>query len=450
MQEIRNYYAFSLGREWRLSLAELISVFWIAAYRERSEEIAIFEIPSYSDEELEQVFRTIGGSIRIMKVIGKTDERKFATDVIVQIKLAQSDGKMTFALGAYWIDYRTSDIGLRIKKTLTDNGLSVRLVNQENKNINAASFKKEKLGKTKMEWNILNMKSRKDTLESEEISSKMPRTVWARRASSAGIEDASPSYIAYTLACQDIDAYSHRDTAKSRDMIVGMMPPKLVQMMLNIAQVDENTQVYDPFCGLGTTLIEAANRGITKLIGSDISSDMVKATQRSIEEFIKEELIWQERIRAAGGMPAKDFRNISTEIFELDATKIFRHFEGKKLDNTVIVSEGYLGEIMEKQSITMDRVKSERMKLMRMYDSFFHGLKNLKFDGNIVMSFPFWDIHGKFSYFTEIYEVIEDAGFAIIPLLPNELSTLLTKKWSLLYRRPGQNVWREIIHIKKK
>ena len=90
------------------------------------------------------------------------------------------------------------------------------------------------------------------------------------------------------------------------------------------------------------------------------------------------------------------------EVFELDATKIFRHFEGKKFTNTAIISEGYLGEIMEKQSITIDRVKSERMKLMRMYDSFFHGLKNLKFSGDIVMSFPFWDIQGKFSYFTEI------------------------------------------------
>jgi hypothetical protein len=34
-------------------------------------------------------------------------------------------------------------------------GASVRLVNQENKNINAASFKKERLGKSKMEWNII-------------------------------------------------------------------------------------------------------------------------------------------------------------------------------------------------------------------------------------------------------------------------------------------------------
>jgi hypothetical protein len=34
---------------------------------------------------------------------------------------------------------------------------------------------------------------------------------------------------------QDIDAYSARDTGKTRDMEVGMLPPKLAQMMLSLA-----------------------------------------------------------------------------------------------------------------------------------------------------------------------------------------------------------------------
>ncbi len=452
MQEIRNYYAFSLGREWRLSLAELIAVFWENNYREHSEDVAIFALSQYTDEDLEKLFRVIWGSIRIMKIVWESDDKRFATDVIEQIK-KKSEGKITFALGAYGLEYRTSDIGLRIKKSLSDMGASVRLVNQENKNINAASFKKERLGKSKMEWNIIGIaKSARSQWTNETSHIETLKTAWGYSQNSTETSADIPRlwniYIWYTVACQDIDAYSQRDTAKSRDMIVGMMPPKLVQMMLNIAHVDENTTVYDPFSGLGTTLIESANRGITRLIGSDISADMARATRASIEGFVKEEMVWQERIRVAGWIPTKDFRNMEIQVFELDATKIFRHFEGKKFENTVIVSEGYLGEIMEKQSITIDRVKSERMKLMRMYDSFFHGLKNLKFAGSIVMSFPFWDVQWKFSYFTEIYEVIEDSGFEIVPLLPKDLWNLLTKKGTLLYRRPGQNVWREIIHIR--
>jgi tRNA G10 N-methylase Trm11 len=92
---------------------------------------------------------------------------------------------------------------------MQDTGSSIRLTNVKNENINAASFKKEKLAKTGYEYNIICM---------DQVSSK-----------------AQVYYIGRTLACQDIDSYAKRDTTKSRDMIIGMMPPKLVQMMINIA-----------------------------------------------------------------------------------------------------------------------------------------------------------------------------------------------------------------------
>ena len=39
--------------------------------------------------------------------------------------------------------------------------------------------------------------------------------------------------------------------------------------------------------------------GITSLVGSDLSARMVEATEKSLEEFIAGEKVWQERIRAA-------------------------------------------------------------------------------------------------------------------------------------------------------
>lgn len=161
-------------------------------------------------------------------------------------------------------------------------------MNQKNENINAASFKKEKLAKTGNEYNL--------------------------------ISGGEIKYIGKTLACQDIDAYAKRDTGKSRDMVVGMMPPKLVQMMLNISR--NPSTVYDPFCGLGTTLIEAANMGITRVYGSDISREMVQSSKKSLEEFVTNEKIWQERIKTAGGIPNKDFSDFQSDVFELDARDI--------------------------------------------------------------------------------------------------------------------------------
>ena len=482
-------YAFTLGREWKLSLAELFAVWGEEAYREHTETIAIFQILGYSDEQIQKRFLTIGGSIRVMKVIGESDPKRFPTDVIQEIQDAHSrhseerriqelrkksldtsqvqydeNGKwwkITFALGAYGLDFQLSNIGLRIKKTLQERGYSARLVNTENENIVSAVFKRERLWKTGLELNLIAMTplSKGEWSQEPRTKNQEPRT-----------------YLTITLACQDIDAYTRRDTGKSRDMVVGMMPPKLVQMMINITTTSSQPSpkreggfgspslkekgsgdegIYDPFCGLGTTLIEAANMGITRIYGSDLSPEMVAASKQSLAEFIREERVWQERIKAAWGTPSKDFSDFESDIFLLDARKIrtglerilrssnLRTFEPS---NIQIISEWYLGEMMSPRDITLDKVQSERKKLASLYMDFFSWLRDAKFCGSLVMSFPFWNMHGTYSYFTEIYDVIEKCGFQVIDLLPGAM-WLNTRHGSLLYRRENQTVGREIVKM---
>jgi tRNA G10 N-methylase Trm11 len=62
--------------------------------------------------------------------------------------------------------------------------------------------------------------------------------------------------------------------------------------------------------------------GISRVYGSDISADMVRATRSSLAAFIAEENVWHERIRAVGGTPNKDLSGFESLIFELDARKI--------------------------------------------------------------------------------------------------------------------------------
>ncbi len=425
----KNLYAFTLGREWKVSLAELFALWGIDSYRSHTETVAIFQIVGYSHEQLRRKFLNIGGSIRIIEILGDTTAGSFPTDVIEFITAQKWTGKIDFALASYGIEFRLSDIGLRIKQTLKQNGASIRLVNQLNENINAASFKKEKLAKTGYEYSIIQM--------------------------------SDDCYIGRTLACQDIDSYAKRDTAKSRDMIIGMMPPKLVQMMINIAIWGQNISnttnpisIYDPFCGLGTTLIEAANMGISRVYGSDLSSEMTRSTESSLAQYIAEERVWQERILKVGGTPNKDFSNFQSNIMQLDAREVATAktqlaIPSIPFENIVIVSEWYLGEIMHASQITLDRAKEERRKLSRMYDEFFSGLSKAKFCNSIVMTFPFWNLNGTYSYFIEIYDIIEKYGFEVVSLLPWEMK-LNTTKWSLLYRRESQTVGREIIKIVSK
>lgn len=90
-----NLFAFTLGRESKLSLAELFSLFGEKAYENHSDEIAIFALP-YSDTEISAIFRNIGGSVRVMRLIGETEEKRFPTDVIREI--GKPEGKYVFAL----------------------------------------------------------------------------------------------------------------------------------------------------------------------------------------------------------------------------------------------------------------------------------------------------------------------------------------------------------------
>lgn len=63
-----------------------------------------------------------------------------------------------------------------------------------------------------------------------------------------------------------------------------MLPPKLAQMMINLGR-DEGiipNKIYDPFCGLGTVLIEALNMGNTQVYGSDMSAKMCSCSEENI------------------------------------------------------------------------------------------------------------------------------------------------------------------------
>lgn len=90
-----NLFAFTLGRESKLSLAELISLFGYDKLEDFNDEIAIFSL-SESDTDINAIFRNIGGSIRVIRLIGESDEKKFPTDVIREI--GNPTGKYTFAL----------------------------------------------------------------------------------------------------------------------------------------------------------------------------------------------------------------------------------------------------------------------------------------------------------------------------------------------------------------
>ncbi len=107
--------------------------------------------------------------------------------------------------------------------------------------------------------------------------------------------DGQQTYLAQTMFVQDIEAYAARDQARpKRDARVGMLPPKLAQIIINLAtgQLESREKlvsrdskletILDPFCGTGVILQEALLMGYGTL-GSDIEPKMVDFTQQNLD-----------------------------------------------------------------------------------------------------------------------------------------------------------------------
>ena len=90
-------------------------------------------------------------------------------------------------------------------------------------------------------------------------------------------------YLSKTLAIQDFEWYSHRDFNRpAKNARNGMFPPKLAQILINLAQPSPNATIFDPFCGSGTALQEAMLMGYSAW-GSDLEESQVEEARENLE-----------------------------------------------------------------------------------------------------------------------------------------------------------------------
>lgn len=389
-------FAFELWREYRLSIAEIYAIFPEMEIIYIDEKILLAN--NINEDWLKELAPKIWWTIKIIKLLS---EKSYDLSEIndLMISLFTDERKTNYAINFYWKTKASQkDFLLKSKKYFAKSWLSTRFVNQDFQNIKSYLVTKEKLIETKTDFNI--------------FFTPLDTFVWN------------------TIFVQDIDSYAKRDFWKTRDMQIGMLPPKLAQMMINIW---EGQIIYDPFCWLWTILLEWIISWSKEIYGSDISDDMVKTTKKNID-YIKDEFNNELKV---------------SEVIKLDARDIANSPILKNNKISAIVSEWYLWEIFWKISIDIEKVKKQRQSLSEIYNSFFSWLKKVWFTWNIVISFPFWEIKWKYNYFEEIYEILNK--YCITQdLLPKWISFTPSKSWSLLYKRPDQTVWREIFKLKLK
>ena len=382
-------YAFQLWREFKLSLAEIHQCFPKTEIEYISKSICVLNTQN-KDEILKKASH-MWGTIKVIELIewyrGKPEYS------ILDI-WENHEWKFAYWLSILWSDRNLKTLLIDTKKVLKAKGVSSRFVNKNFQNLSSAQIIGENLVTRGSDFTLI----------------------------IAG----DTEYFGKTVWVQDIEAYSKRDYGKTRDMEVGMLPPKLSQIMINVS---EWSKIYDPFCWLGTVLIESALMWNSEIYGSDISAENIEKTKNNIT------------------YARREFENnLKTSLTQvLDAKWISSSPFLKKTD--AIVTEWYLWQVFTKKTVSKIWIAEEKELLLDIYTKFFEGLKRANYTWVVVICFPFWEVMWIYNYFDEVYDVIKKYS-KNLPMLPKHDEFKHTKSWSLLYKRPDQVVWREIFKLK--
>lgn len=445
-------YGFILGRVFTLSIAEILNVL------EKAESIfGLFENPikiiEVSKEILiietekpllvEPLQKKLGGVIKIVKIIDCLEKRKqdslnFALRNYFKPSKLKNDffkdykGKKQFGVSVYVIDdeltfkdrHKTHNsipqnkaetrtvwgepkrVGMMIKKTLTENNISVRLVLPEENSLSltSVSVNKNQLLEKGAEICLLASKDR--------------------------------LYVAKTLCVQDFEDYGRRDYQRPiRDEKQGMIPPKVAQSMLNLCNAKPNEYILDPFCGIGTVIQEGILLGY-KMFGSDINNLAIRGSEQNLEWF-------RNRYHIPHGkfiLNTCDAKKVSTLI---DKTTI-----------NSIVTECTLGPIYS-EFPKSEEIEENFKVLESLYiDCFKDFAKFLPKQARIVMCIPAYR-KGRDSYIKmKSIDFIKELGYNSIDLISKKSAKQmkflkLTERGTVIYDRKDQIVAREIVIFEK-
>ncbi|MFW5885258.1 MAG: TRM11 family SAM-dependent methyltransferase [Patescibacteria group bacterium] len=384
-------YLFVLGSNQALSVAEILSRLNPVEYVLLEKRVleAGFEEEIKSQEEIKQ----LGGVVKIARVL--EDNCANISENLEKYLPEKSEGKFKFGLSVYGkiSGENVKKIAMGAKQNLKSKGISCSWVESRGRNLSSVAVEQNKLISRGAEFILVKRKDK--------------------------------ATLAKTEAVQPFKELSFRDYGRpARDSRSGMIPPKLVQIMLNVgAGRSRDKTLLDPFCGSGTILMEALLMGFEQVIGSDVSAKAISDTQENIQWLRKHFLSEEE---------------IPLELFNFDALKLSHQIGFESAD--IVVTEPYLGPQSKIKSAS--KIKNE---LDRLYSQAIKELgKILKEGGVVVMIWPVFKSKRK-----SVMLNPETGGFKMIQMLPRELNLKTTKRGTIIYGRKGQRVWREIVVLKK-
>ena len=212
------------------------------------------------------------------------------------------------------------------------------------------------------------------------------------------------------------------------------MPPKLAQIMINLAQIKKGEVILDPFCGIGTILQEALLNDY-KVIGSDANGDQIANCKENLEWLSKKYIL-----------EYPDYK-----IFQSDTRNITRKIKPNSID--AIVTESTLGPIYKKVPSKAE-IGHNYNRFVKMYTGFFQVAKLiLRKNKRIIITIPAYKTKNGGYMTAPFIDSLEKIGYSVISPLDQEFITediKITNRNSIIYDRPNQIVAREVLIFKNK
>jgi tRNA G10 N-methylase Trm11 len=379
------------------------------------EKAALTDDPAWLGEEL---IRQLGGTVKLGDVVWETEGSALDAQALADWVLQNPRGaKVLFGFSVYGgntaLKKKLEKLPVALKRALKAQGKSVRWVtSQGGEPLSPAAVTKLKLTSQGYDFVLL--------VHDKKIA------------------------IGLTTQAQDADAWSLRDYGRpAREAKAGMLPPKLAHVLVNLAQVPEGGTLFDPFCGSGTILMEAAlATQAGKILGSDIDPQQIKDAEANLDWLVQQNIFKHEERQKIQTF-VSDIRDLTRRTPNLPAGKASVGptctvaSVGRRGTIDCVVTEGYLGPPLRGSETKqeLERTATEITNLWRTALQTLYPL--LKKDGRIVCVWP--------SFKTQV-------GSAYVNLSkdPELLKNYrVLNPEPLIYHREGQFVTRQIFILEK-
>ena len=383
-------YLAVLGRLSDISLAELAAQFG-SSVKKIAPNLAVFE----SDDIVD--INRFGGTLKFGRLLTENP-----IDFLMQLKNGgeKFTGKFTIGVSDYSRNAssrKSQSEAMRLKKIIARQGRSARvLANTEAAHSTATSHHNqmgEKTGHVEFlvvgkEWYVL-------------------------------------------TGVQNITAYKNRDQVRpARDAKVGMLPPKLAQILINLCgPLKTGSRLLDPFCGTGVVLQEAFLMDFQPY-GTDLSERMIEYSEKNLKWIAGQN---QQKHLAKTSESSEEFKLAAGDATTLTWTE--------KID--AVACETYLGAPMSLPPVEV-KLKEQKTECKRIVLGFLKNiLPQIEAGTPLVLAVPAWKRPEGHYERMNIIDEIQDLGYNVCKL--NHLS-----QEDMLYFRDGQIVAREIIVLRKK